>query len=226
MRKKTNRRKVILVLIFLFTGHLPLLTWGAEKYKVGDKLFVSPTLGVNMRKAPDIKASILTHLNFNTLVTIVADSLPAKPFQLSVPDFNSGKLTLQGHWVKVTVGNTTGYIFDGMLSHFKGLKPGIYEEEPYYIALFGKPRLQIIKKSKNIQGRKLDYETKIITYPRGLVVESTFFDDCYDEVYTFNISFNETYWLVHRLLLDADAVQNVKFKKEKDKTILSFYSCT
>ena len=226
MKISVKWRNVLTVLLFLFTVHLPQFTLAAENYKAGDKLYVAPTTGLNVRNFPDIKAPILTNLDFNTVVTIVADLLPAKPFGVKVTDFNSGKLSLQGHWIKVRTGKITGYIFDGMLSKFKGLQLRTYEDEPYYTALFGKPSLQTVKKSTVIQGRNIDYETEIKSYPRGMVMESTFLDDCYKVVYTFAISFNEAYWLIERMMLDADAAQDIKIKKEKTKTVLNFYSCT
>lgn len=203
-------RKAIPVLLILFTGLLPHFTLGADHYKPGDKLYVAPTSGVRVRALPAITAPVLAYLDFNSVVTVVADSLPAKPFQMAVTDFNSGELSLRGHWIKVKTGKGTGYVFDGMLSEFKGLKQGSYEEEPYYVSLFGTPSLKTIEKSKVVEGKKLDYETQIKTYPRGFVMQSTFFDGCYDQVYTFQIPFNEAYWLIQRMMLDADAAQEIK----------------
>ncbi len=221
-----NRGKLIAIQLCLFIIYLPLFTFGAENSKIGSKLYVGPTTGVNVRDLPDNKATILAKLNFNTVVTIIADSLPAQPFQIMVTDYNSGKLTLKGHWVKVSTGNITGYIFDGMLSRYKGLNLNSMEEELYYTTIFGKHSLKIIKKSIIIQGRNFNYETKIKSYPRGFTTESTFFDDCYELVYTLGIPFNEAYWLIQRLLWDADAAQNIKIKKLNGKTVLSFDSCT
>lgn len=73
-------RKAITILLIFFTGLLPHLTLGADPYKPGDKLYVAPTSGVRVRALPAITAPVLTYLDFNSVVTVVADSLPAKPF--------------------------------------------------------------------------------------------------------------------------------------------------
>lgn len=234
--KKLNFRKIsmlfsiaypkILPVLFIFIiGVFPDKTLGAENYKAGDKLYVAPTTGVNIRELPDVKAPILANLTFNTVVLVMGDSLPVHPFRILVNNFDSGKLALQGHWVKVKSGKTTGYIFDGMLSRFKGLQVGNQNDDAHFALLFGKPTLKIIKKSTTVYGYKENYETEISTFPQGLTMESTFFDSCYDLVYRFSTSFNEAYWLIQRFLLDADAAQGIKIKKVKGKTVLSFYSC-
>lgn len=215
-----------IIYIFLFISLSPSFTFGAENYKVGDKLYVGPTNGIIIRKLPDIKALILAKLDFNSVVIIQPDSLLATPFQLSLTNFGTGKLMLHGNWVKVRSGKITGYVFDGMLTRFKGMVLKSHKDDLYLLATFGKPKLQTVKKSTTIKGEKLDYETEINTYPKGLVINSTFFDGCYTMDYTFKISFNEAYWLIERMLLDADAAQEIQVKKEKANTVLSFYSCS
>lgn len=99
-------------------------------------------------------------------------------------------------------------------------------KEPYYVSLFGTPSLKTVEKSEVVEGRKLDYETNTKTFPRGFVMESTFFDGCYDQVYTFRVPFNEAYWLIQRMMLHADAAQEIKINQVGNETVMSFYSCT
>jgi hypothetical protein len=222
----TASLKVVVSFILTFICLLPQLSLAAEGFQEGKKLYVAPTTGINLRAMPTQQAPVLAKLRYNTLVTVVADTVPAEPLQVKVSNFNNGLLSLQGHWVKVRVGKTTGYVFDGMLSQFKGLELGILQEEPYYAATFGKPVKTVIPKSEVIQGHKVDYETVITTYPKGLKEEHTLFDGCHNLTYTYKMSFNEAYWLIQRMLIDGDAVQDVKISQEGDNTILTWYSCT
>ncbi|WP_266203924.1 SH3 domain-containing protein [Pontibacter kalidii] len=218
--------KTFLALLFVVTALLYQPTFAADNYKVGDKLYVAPTAGINIRSRPSLQAPILAKLNYNTAVTVAADSLPAEPLQVRVKDFNEGFMTLQGHWVKVKSGRITGYVFDGMLSSVKGLELNNYQEEAYFADTFGKPRKETIQKSKVVEGHKADSETVITTHPKGIVVEYTFFDGCHDLTYTFDIPFNDVYWLINRMMVGADAVQDVKIRKEGKRTVLTYYSCT
>ncbi|KAA3436522.1 SH3 domain-containing protein [Rufibacter hautae] len=214
------------VLFVLCLNFLPHFTQGAEKYKAGDRLFVAPTKGLNLRKSPDFQSAVLATLDYNTQVTIAEDSLPSKPFQVAVTNFAGGKLSLQGHWVKVRSGHAVGYVFDGMLSNYKGLTLGSYDEDAWLVSLFGKPTLKTSKKSMMAPFGKIDFEIEEKTYPRALVFESTWGDGCGSYEYTFSISFNETYWLIERMMVRADAADDTKIKKLKGKTVFSFDSCT
>ncbi|MFD2246294.1 SH3 domain-containing protein [Pontibacter ruber] len=218
--------KLFAALLLLFISLLPLSTFAAENYQAGDKLYVAPTTGANIRTAPSLQASVVTKLKYNNVVTVAADTLPAQPLQITVPDFNNGFLNMQGHWVKVKTGTTTGYVFDGMLSKYKGLELGNHQEDAYYAATFGKPATKSIPRSEVVQGHTVKYETVINTYPKGLVEELTVFDDCPDLTYTFKFSFNEAYWLINRMMVGADAVQDVKISKKGTETVLTFYSST
>ncbi|WP_242926598.1 SH3 domain-containing protein [Pontibacter vulgaris] len=218
--------QMIASLLFLFIGFLPQLTFAAESYQPSDKLFVAPTTGANIRTEPSLQAPVLAKLKYNTVIIVVTDTLDAQPLQITVPDFNEGFLSLQGHWVKVKAGTIIGYVFDGMLSKYKGLELGNHDEEAYYAATFGKPATKTIPKSEVVQGHTIKYETIIKTYPKGLVEEYTFSDDCHDFTYTFKLTFNEVYWLINRIMIGADAVQEVKIKKADKGAILTFYSCT
>ncbi len=213
-------------LFFFLISLLPQLALAAEGYKPGDKLYVAPTTGANIRTEPSLQAPVLAKLKYNTVVTVLSDTLPAQPLQITVPDFNNGFLHLQGHWVKVKTGTTTGYVFDGMLSKYKVLELGNHQEDAYYAATFGKPSTKTIPRSEVVQGHTVKYETVIKTYPKGLVEELTVFDDCPDLTYTFKFSFNESYWLINRMMVGADAVQDVKIQKTDEGTVLTFYSCT
>jgi len=216
-----------LVVTLLILGfQLPQFSFAAENYKVGDKLFVAPTKGVNIRTAPSLQAPVLKRVAYNVVVIVAADTLPAQSLQITVPDFNGGFLSLQGHWVKVKAGSITGYVFDGMLTKYKGLPLGNYDKDAFYAATFGRPSRKTIPKREVIQGHTVKYETVIKTYPQGMVEEYTFFDDCHNLTYTFTFSFNEVYWLINRMMVGADAVQDVKIAKEDKETVLTFYSCT
>ncbi|WP_276497667.1 SH3 domain-containing protein [Pontibacter litorisediminis] len=216
-----------LTAIFLFlTCLLPQLTFAMESYRQGDKLYVAPTSGVNIRTRPSLQAPVLAKLPYNTIVTVLADSLPAEPLQVKVSDFSGGFLTLHGGWIKVKAGNSTGYAFDGMLSRFKGLALGVLQDEPYYAATFGTPAEKVIPKTEVVEGHKVDYETVVKTYPKGIVEEYTLFDSCHNLKYTFSFPFNEAYWLIERMLLHGDAVQDVEISKDGSETVLTWYSCT
>ncbi len=210
----------------------PLLRVAADGYSAGDKLYVAPTSGVNLRANPSGKAPVLQQLHYNTMVTVLPDSVPENPYQVSVTNFDNGKLELKGHWVKVQAGNRTGYVFDGMLSPFKGqpMAPTHLSQEQddaYYASLFGKPSTKTLQKTTVLQGKKFPYETVIKTYPKGMVEESTFFDGCYELNFTFKTTFNQAYWLIEQMLVDADAAQDIKIKKvQEGKVLLSFDSCT
>ncbi|WP_210486348.1 SH3 domain-containing protein [Rufibacter aurantiacus] len=215
--------------LFLFVfclNFLPHQSKGAEKYKAGDKLFVAPTKGLNLRKSPDSQSAVLAKLDYNTQVTIAEDASPRKSLQIPVTDFAGGKLNLQGHWVKVSTGQAMGYVFDGMLSKYKGLALGSYEEDAWLVSLFGKPTLKTSKKSLTAQGGEIDFEIEEKTYPRGLVFHSTWGDGCGSYEYTFSISYNEAYWFIERMMVGADAADDIKIKKEKGNTVFSFSSCT
>jgi hypothetical protein len=212
--------------IFLFAGGTPQLLFASDYNKPTGKLYVAPTSGLNVRTQPSLQASVVATLSYNTLVNIVADSTPAKPFQLKVTDFNGGSLLLEGQWVKVNAGNVSGYVFDGMLSRYKGLALGNLQEDAYYAATFGKPESLTIPKTSVEQGHKINYETIIKTYPNGLIEEHTLYDGCHDLKYTFNTAFNEAYWLISRMMIGADAVMDVDITKADKATVLTFYSCS
>ena len=213
---------IVLFLICL----VPQLTWALAPYQTGEKLFVAPTTGVNIRTEPSLRAPVLAQLPYNTAVTLLTDSLAAAPLEVKVSDFKGGFLPLQGQWVKVKAGKLTGFVFDGMLTPFKGLQLGEHQEDLYYAATFGQPSKTVIPKSEEVAGRKLRYETVITTYPNGLEQEYTFFDDCHDLKYTFSMPFNEAYWIIARMMVGADAAQEAQITQEDGKTVFTFYSCT
>jgi hypothetical protein len=215
---------LLTLLFFLFATGIPHLIFAAENYKPGDKLYVAPTTGLNIRTQPSLQAPTLAKLQYNSTVTILTE--PTETEQIQVSDFNGGKLNLQGNWVKVKAGEVTGYVFDGMLSRYKGLALGNHNEELYFATTFGQPKTETIAKSKMEQGHKVDYETEIRTYPNGLIEETTVYDGCPDVKYTFSLPFNEAYWLISRMMLDADAVQDIKINKTDKATVLTFYSCS
>ncbi|NDK56069.1 SH3 domain-containing protein [Pontibacter fetidus] len=224
--KQLNALTRLALLVFLFAVSIPQLVLAAENYKTGDKLFVAPTSGLKIRIQPNLEAPAITTLGYTTPVTIVDDTAVAKPLQIKVSDFNEGTLLLTGHWVKVKAGNTTGFVFDGMLSKYKGLALSDYQEDAYYTATFGKPTSVTIPKTKMEQGHKVAYETVIKTYPEGLTEEVTVYDGCPNVTYTFNLSFNEAYWLISRMMIGADAVQDAKINNTGKTTTLTYYSCS
>ncbi|MFB9863735.1 SH3 domain-containing protein [Rufibacter immobilis] len=220
------KRLRIKFLIVIVVSLLPHTSFSAEHYKAGDKLYVAPTSGMNLRTAPSLSAPIIRKLDFNMVVTVQPDSLPATPAQIKVSDFNEGNLLLKGSWVKVSAKGVTGYAFDGMLSRYPGIPLKIIQEESYLPTLFGAPVVKNQKRSSVIEGHKISYETKTTTYPKVLVMKSTFLDDCYNEEYTFTTTFNEAYWLIARMMRYADAAQDTKIMKTASGAKITFYSCT
>jgi hypothetical protein len=218
---KSLRFIILLAAVLAFQ---PNFGFGAENYKVGDKLYVAPTSGMNMRVSPSFTAPNRMQLSYNTVVTVIPDSLPPKPAQIAVSDFNSGELLLIGNWVKVSTGEITGYVFDGMLTRFPGLTLAKGHANTFFDSIFGTPKETIKEENIVMEGRKVDYKTKVKTYPKVLVIELTDLDGCYEEKYTFRTSFNEAYWLIQRIVFHADANKEIQINRLKHGAALVYYS--
>ena len=197
----------------------------AENYKYGDRLFVASPKGLNLRAEPFSNSKILVELEYNSQITII-DKLPfTKSFTYSVTNFSSGTLKIKGFWVKVSFNNLEGYVFDGNLTNYKYDAKGINED---YAKIFGMPKVDsIVTYSEPVDGIKYEKITTKKIYPKVLEEVVIFFDGCYDVQQTFkNITFNEAYWLINIDMQNADAANEIKITKEKNATVLTYYSCT
>ena len=215
-------KKLFLILLIVF--NIKSLN-AAENYRFGDRLFVASPKGLNLRAEPFPTSKILAELKYNSQITII-DKLPfTKTFTYSVTNFSSGTLKIKGFWVKVSINNLEGYVFDGNLTNYKYDAKGINED---YYQIFGTPKVDSIATySEPVDGIKFERITIKKIYPKVLEEVVIFFDGCYDVQQTFkNITFNEAYWLMNINMQNADAANEIKINKEKNSIIFTYVSCT
>lgn len=213
-----------LTLILLILININTLK-AAENYKFGDRLFVASPKGLNLRAEPSSTSKILVELKYNCQITII-DKLPfTKSFSYSVTNFDGGSIQLKGFWVKVSFNNLEGYVFDGNLTNYKYEVIGNNDD---YNQIFGLPKVDsVVTYSKPINGIKYEKFTTKKVYPKVLEEVVIISDGCLDVKQTFkNITFNEVYWIINKDMQDADAANDIKITKEKNATVLTYYSCT
>jgi hypothetical protein len=95
-------------------------TQAISNYKLGDTLFVWAKSGLNMRVSPAANASVIEKLQYGKQVIIADHDIGKTSFSVKV--FNEYDFVLKGFWVKVNVGDKSGYVFDSYLSRLTPLK--------------------------------------------------------------------------------------------------------
>ena len=114
--------KAILVLLLSVASLSPIQ--GADRYRVGDVLYVWAQSGLNLRKAPQLNAPKVDKLAMGVSVKVLAKTsqalrlavIAARPEQAAGNIFgepaSKDPFVLEGHWVKVQSGATVGYVAD------------------------------------------------------------------------------------------------------------------
>ncbi len=116
--------KLILPFIFLLISSA---VFGSDHYKIGDKLYIWARNGINLRKGPGTKYTVIKSLAFGDSVIILdscretynVNAIPSATF-IQDPKQVADPLILKGHWVKVTIDTMhTGYVIDQYLLPLK-----------------------------------------------------------------------------------------------------------
>lgn len=76
-------------------------------YQIGEELTVMVSMGLNIRKRPDINSETIGAIPYGQQVTIVGYGQSPVPFE---------SWGFTGHWAKIKSNDKTGYVFDGFLS--------------------------------------------------------------------------------------------------------------
>lgn len=91
------------------------------RYQTGDLLTVLAKSGVVLRQQPDIASEKIASFVYGQQVTV--SGAPGAAFQVEAfPGFS-----IKGHWVQVSSGDKTGYMFDGFLSKLQAPKESPFE---------------------------------------------------------------------------------------------------
>jgi len=104
-------------------------------YKTGDQLFVWAKSGLNMREGPSTDFSKIKKLNYGEKVEVVDKNPKTKSLDLTIlkKSKKHNQFILMGHWIKVKIGNTEGYVFDGYLSRLPVMKmKETKDNKPYF----------------------------------------------------------------------------------------------
>ena len=118
------KTKSILIVAMFFIYSIPVFS--INQYNAGDSLFVWAKSGLSLRIAPNADSGKIKVLPFGALVipqsdkwlTMLDDNpdhiLETNQFKVTNKLFKGVKI--YGTWVKVTIGEIEGYVFDGYLS--------------------------------------------------------------------------------------------------------------
>lgn len=130
--------RIIVILIFLSTSIL------ATNYSIGDTLYVWARNGVNLRETPSMQGKVIEVLKYGVKIEIVNQDekknynyeylLPAKKY-----DYNNNKikpLSLNGYWIKVKVGEKTGYTFNKLLLEYEPYNAYNFNDNSEYFSVY------------------------------------------------------------------------------------------
>jgi len=109
-------RTFFLILIIAYSQNVLAIS----NYKFGDTLYVWAKAGLNMRVSAAANASVIEKLPYGKQVIIADHDIGKASFSVKV--FNESGFVLQGFWVKVNMGDKSGYVFDAYLSRLAPLK--------------------------------------------------------------------------------------------------------
>jgi hypothetical protein len=117
--------------------------YSIEYYQAGDTLWTWAPSGLSFRSAPGIKSKVMEVLPFGTSV-VALENRDQNKNTYSIEIFtgindqktdeeiaeegSESDFTLHGHWIKVKVGEKTGYVFDGYLSHLRSCNLASFTE--------------------------------------------------------------------------------------------------
>lgn len=128
-------------------------------YSKGEALYIWATSGLNMRTAPDAKASKTANLPFGTRVIVIDKEVRSHPFRYTMVASEKASWAIDGHWVEVQFGDMMGYVFDGYLSKLPMITNGP-AHHPYFeqdrIKDFGKTHWGGLK--EETKTTRLDFE--------------------------------------------------------------------
>lgn len=106
----------IFITIFLLVFSLHFI-YGADNYKVGDKLYVWANSGLNLRTSPTKNSKLIVTLEPGSQLTVIGITKREFVYKL----YTSSKhekhpYLLYGNWVKVSTGSgNKGFVFDSFL---------------------------------------------------------------------------------------------------------------
>jgi len=113
----------LFVIIFCF---LPCLLFG-QFYEIGDELNVNARSGLNVRNAPGVEGTKVGFLEYGQKVKVISTE-----FIKQRDTFDN----LDGGWVEIEKGGTSGFVFDGFLTKLPIINFKIKPREDKGICLF------------------------------------------------------------------------------------------
>lgn len=135
-----------LIIIFVFLGSL-LQTISAQE----DTIYVWNHGGLQLRDAVEPDSKILSTLPFGTALVILEDTAQGNSFKQKVRlenhCLNKDPFYLEGKYIKVKVGELTGYIYDGYTCSIPTPKPGFIAYHNFFKKHYGIPETKSIDDS-------------------------------------------------------------------------------